>query len=66
MLAEESAAFGEESEALYRLLHPLDDGDWAVSTQFKGWTINDVMDFWGRRHRSMFAVRSTLHPAPCL
>jgi uncharacterized protein (TIGR03084 family) len=43
MLAEESAAFGEESDALYRLLHPLDDGDWAVPTQFNGWTINDVM-----------------------
>lgn len=43
MLAEESAAFAEESEALYRLLQPLEDAAWAVITQFNGWTINDVM-----------------------
>ncbi len=43
MLAAESAAFGEESEALYRLLQPLTDGAWAEPTQFNGWTINDVM-----------------------
>ena len=43
MLAEESAAFREESDALYRLLQPLRDGDWAVPTQFNGWAINDVM-----------------------
>lgn len=35
--------FCEESEALYRLLEPLEDKDFQQITQFKDWTINDVI-----------------------
>jgi uncharacterized protein (TIGR03084 family) len=35
--------FRSESEALYRVLAPLSDADYARPTQFKGWTIHDVV-----------------------
>jgi len=35
--------FRDESEALYRLLEPLADGDFERKTQFKDWTIHDVV-----------------------
>lgn len=35
--------FRDESEALYRLLAPLSDRDLAQETQFKAWTIDDVI-----------------------
>ena len=35
--------FVEESEALHALLAPLDDAKFAIVTQFKGWTIGDVV-----------------------
>jgi uncharacterized protein (TIGR03084 family) len=40
---EQPADFREESEALYRLLAPLGKADFERTTQFKGWTINDVV-----------------------
>jgi uncharacterized protein (TIGR03084 family) len=43
--------FRDESEALYRLLEPLPDEDFGRKTQFKGWTINDVVSHlhaWNR------------------
>lgn len=33
----------EEADALHRLLDRLDDGEWARSTQFKAWTVNDIV-----------------------
>jgi uncharacterized protein (TIGR03084 family) len=35
--------FKAESEALYALLAPLDEADFERVTQFRGWTINDVL-----------------------
>ena len=35
--------FGAESEALYRVLEPLDDVDLAQPTLFKAWTFDDVL-----------------------
>lgn len=35
--------FRDESEALYELLAPLPDDDFERRTQFKGWTIHDVV-----------------------
>ena len=36
--------FKAECEALYSLLSNLDDADFDRVTQFKGWTINDVLE----------------------
>ena len=41
--------FKEECEVLAELLLDLSEADWARATQFKGWTVNDVMvhlHFW--------------------
>lgn len=35
--------FREESEALYGVLEPLDEADFSRTTQFKDWTIDDVL-----------------------
>lgn len=35
--------FRDESEALYRLLSPLPDSEYREATQFKGWTLDDVL-----------------------
>ncbi|TDE36741.1 TIGR03084 family metal-binding protein [Antarcticimicrobium sediminis] len=43
--------FLDESEALAALLADLPDADWGRATQFKGWTVNDVivhLYFWNR------------------
>ncbi len=42
-MREQAEAFREESEALYALLSPLQDADWEQPTQFKAWTLNDVV-----------------------
>lgn len=39
----EAADFASECDATYALLETLDDADYGRVTQFKGWTINDVM-----------------------
>ncbi len=39
----EAADFAAECEATYALLQPLDDSTYGRETQFKGWTVNDVM-----------------------
>jgi len=33
----------EEADALYRMLDRLDERDWACATQFKAWTVNDIV-----------------------
>lgn len=43
--------FHAESRALHTVLADLRDADWDRETQFKGWTVNDVMvhlHFWNR------------------
>jgi uncharacterized protein (TIGR03084 family) len=42
-MLEQAKDFREESEALFALLDTLDDQGWEQKTQFKGWTINDVV-----------------------
>lgn len=39
----EAADFASECDSTYALLQSLDDADFGRETQFKGWTINDVM-----------------------
>lgn len=42
-MLQQAVDFREESEALFALLDPLGEEDWERKTQFKGWTINDVV-----------------------
>ncbi len=47
----QAADFVEESETLHTALAPLSDADFRRPTQFKGWTIDDVLvhlHFWNR------------------
>ena len=48
---EQAADFRDETEALFALIAPLEDAAFEETTQFKGWTINDVvrhLHFWNR------------------
>tara|TARA_R110002126_G_scaffold291800_1_gene458993 strand:- start:71778 stop:72572 length:795 start_codon:yes stop_codon:yes gene_type:complete len=48
---EQATDFLTESDTLAAILHDLDDQAWDRPTQFKGWTINDVLvhlHFWNR------------------
>ncbi|MBI1181491.1 MAG: TIGR03084 family protein [Alphaproteobacteria bacterium] len=42
-MVEQASDFRDESEALHRLLERLDEEAWASPTQFKRWTVNDVI-----------------------
>jgi uncharacterized protein (TIGR03084 family) len=42
-MLQQAIDFREESEALFALLDPLGDQDWERPTQFKRWTINDIV-----------------------
>ncbi|MGH7842896.1 MAG: TIGR03084 family metal-binding protein [Candidatus Binataceae bacterium] len=42
-MIQQAIDFRDESDALFALLEPLDDRDWERKTQFKDWTINDVL-----------------------
>ncbi|MCH8844487.1 MAG: maleylpyruvate isomerase family mycothiol-dependent enzyme [SAR324 cluster bacterium] len=42
-MLQQAIDFRDESEALFALLDPLSDTDWSRKTQFKNWTINDVV-----------------------
>jgi len=42
-MLQQAIDFHEESEALFALLDTLEDQDWERKTQFKGWTLNDVL-----------------------
>ncbi len=42
-MIQQAVDFRDESEALYQLLAPLADADFERRTQFKGWTIHDVV-----------------------
>jgi uncharacterized protein (TIGR03084 family) len=42
-MLQEAIDFREESDALYALLDGLNEDDWKRKTQFKEWTINDVI-----------------------
>lgn len=54
---QQASDFREESEALYRLLEPLKDDAFDQPTQFKGWTINNVL---GHLHIWNFAADLSL------
>ena len=43
-MLQEAIDFKEESDSLYGLLSNLEDADFAQPTQFKGWTLNDVLE----------------------
>ena len=47
--------FQEESEAIYALLSPLTDDDYAKPTLFKGWTIDEVL-----RHLHVWNIAADL------
>ena len=40
----EARDFMAESDALYAIMKDLGDDDFAAPTQFKGWTLNDVLE----------------------
>ena len=42
-MIEQAQDFREEADALARLLEPLSAADWERKTQFKEWTLNDVL-----------------------
>ena len=42
-MLQQAIDFRDESEALFALLDPMNDTDWSRKTQFKNWTINDVV-----------------------
>lgn len=42
-MLQQAIDFRDESEALFRLLEPLEDADFDRPTQFKGWTLNNVI-----------------------
>ena len=42
-MLQQAIDFREESEAVFALLDRLDDHDWGRKTQFKAWTLNDIL-----------------------
>ena len=42
-MLQQALDFREESEAVFALLDGLDDQDWGRKTQFKEWTLNDIV-----------------------
>src|SRR2546427_2813729 len=42
-MLQQAIDFREESETLFALLNTVSDQEWKQKTQFKGWTINDVV-----------------------
>ena len=56
-MVEQAIDFRDESEALYRLVADLDEDKFAQPTQFKGWTINNVM---GHLHMWNYAADLSL------
>ena len=42
-MLQQAIDFRDESDALFALIEPLADQDWNQKTQFKAWTINDVI-----------------------
>lgn len=56
-MVEQARDFKEESEALYRLIEPLTEEDFERKTQFKGWSINDIL---GHLHIWNWAADLTL------
>lgn len=56
-MTEQAIDFREESEALYQLLKAVDDNGFQRKTQFKGWTINNIL---GHLHMWNWAADLTL------
>lgn len=62
-MLEQAADFRAESDALYQLLAPSDDADFARTTQFKGWTFGEVI---GHLHVWNYAADLALTDEPAL
>jgi uncharacterized protein (TIGR03083 family) len=56
-MIEQALDFREEADALARLIETRSEQDWERKTQFKEWTINDVI---GHLHFSDFAADLSL------
>jgi len=54
-MLQQAVNYEEECAALYALLEPIAATDWARTTQFKQWTVNDVM-----RHLYFFDIAAGL------
>jgi uncharacterized protein (TIGR03084 family) len=59
-MIEQAADFRDEAEALCALIEPLKEQDWERETQFKRWTINDVI---AHLHFADFAADLALRDA---
>jgi len=57
-MIQQAIDFKEESDALYQLLKPLTDTQFEQKTQFKDWTINDVL---GHLHMGNWAADLSLN-----
>ena len=42
-MLQQALDFRQESDAVFTLLDGLDDQDWGRKTQFKEWTLNDII-----------------------
>ncbi len=60
-MTEQAIDFKEESDALYKLIEPIAEDDYEKTTQFKGWTINNVL---GHLHMWNWAADVTLQDPP--
>ena len=62
-MLEQALDFREECDTLFEVLEPLSEADWLRATQFKGWTVNDVvthLHFWNRAANLSLEDEATL------
>ena len=62
-MLEQALDFREECNALFEVMEPLAEKDWSRTTQFKHWTVNDVithLHFWNRAANLSLEDESTL------
>jgi uncharacterized protein (TIGR03084 family) len=60
MTLQQAHEYRDECDALYALLRRVDDAVWTRPTQFKGWTLNDIV---GHLHMFDYAAGITLQGA---
>ncbi len=56
-MLQQAIDFQDVSDELYKLLEPLDESDWSRKTQFKDWTVSDVI---GHLHMWNYAADLSL------
>ena len=62
-MLEQALDFRDECNALFEVMEPLAEKDWSRTTQFKHWTVNDVithLHFWNRAANLSLEDESTL------